>query len=377
MSLISHLDDKNSPINQFIRAQFPNTRAFLADARKKVRATDSIVPDKDVPWGVIGTALDYRIRYYFGITSHEELVAYSGARMLTDAQIVATPVQLSAKWTGNTDDSIVVFDNHTGKMIFITRPPNHNHNDGLNWGQVDNDVLSEAHLLVDRVKSGEVTYDDKPIPLKREYQGFFDSLDSLLECNSPIETKLAESQEDDINRYCIVLALMESVYRAGPKEGNPLVGHEFGDTNALLGIAQSHWLDDLRELSWKFYDNCIYLLYLSHVLNPNFDGSIDVGGADADLIVGDMLIDIKTSKRPTIDLKWLRQLLGYMLLDYSDHHEISSIGLYMARQGILVSWSLEEVVKGLCADNTTSIKELREQFQECVKDFQATQWDII
>ena len=82
MSLSSHLEDKNSHIRQFLRTQFPNTRSFLAEARKMVREADTIVPDENVPWGLIGTALDYRIRYYFGITPHEELVAYKGARRL-------------------------------------------------------------------------------------------------------------------------------------------------------------------------------------------------------------------------------------------------------------------------------------------------------
>ena len=375
MSLTSHLKDKNSPICQFLRTQFPKTRPFLAEARKQARAADTIIPDEDVPWGVIGTALDYRIRYYFGTTSHEELAAYTGARILTDAQIVTTPVQLSAQWTGKTDDSIVIFDNHTGKTIFTALPPDHN--SGFSWGHIDHDALSEAHLLVDRVKSGEVTCDDKRIPLKREYRGFFDSLDRLFEHNSPIKTKLAESQEDDTNRHCIVLALMESVFRAGPREGNPLVGRVFDDTNALLEIAQPHWIDDLRELSWEFYDNRNHLLNLSHILNPKFDGSVDVGGADADLIVDGLLIDIKTTKRSSIELDWLRQLLGYVLLDYSDQYGIGSIGLYLARQGMLFSWSLEEVIRSLCADNTTSVKELREQFQECVSDFRVTERDII
>ena len=375
MSLTSHLKDKNSPICQFLRTQFPNTRPFLAEARKKARAADTIIPDEDVPWGIIGTALDYRIRYYFGITSHEELVAYSGARIITDAQIVATPVQLSAQWTGNTDDSIVIFDNHTGKTIFTALPPDHN--GGFSWGHIDHDALSEAHLLVDRVKSGEVTCDDKPIPLKREYQDFFDSVDDFLRRNSPVRVRLAQSEENTLNSYCIVLALMESVFRAGLREGNPLVGREFGDTNALLGIAQPHWVDDLRELSWEFYDNRNHLLHLSHVLNPTFDGSIDVGGADADLIVDGLLIDIKATKRSSIELDWLRQLLGYVLLDYSDQYGIGSIGLYLARQGILVQWNLDEVVEVLCTDKASSIEELRIQFKECAKELQAIERGVI
>ena len=174
------------------------------------------------------------------------------------------------------------------------------------------------------------------------------------------------AHEDALNRHCVVLALMEEAYRIGPHPGNMLVKSEFNDAKALLTVAQSHWIDDLRELSWEFYDKCSPLLHFPHVLNPTFDGSVDVGGADADLIVGGTLIDIKTTKNPMIDTNWLWQALGYVLLDYSNHHRISGVGLYMARQGTLVYWSLEEVISSLCADNTTSIKKLRTQFQECV-----------
>ena len=97
----------------------------------------------------------------------------------------------------------------------------------------------------------------------------------------------------------------------------------------------------MRNLSWRFYDNFNHLLSLPHSLNPNFDGSLDIGGADADLIVEGTLIDIKATITQKIRPDWLWQLLGYVLLDYSDRHRINSIGLYMARQGIFFQWDLE------------------------------------
>jgi len=51
------------------------------------------------------------------------------------------------------------------------------------------------------------------------------------------------------------------------------------------------------------------------LLNPTFgDASRIVGGADADLIVGDMLVDFKTTKVAETDPRHLDQLLGYFLL---------------------------------------------------------------
>ena len=111
----------------------------------------------------------------------------------------------------------------------------------------------------------------------------------------------------------------------------------------------------------------INLLSLPHTLNPAFEGSYDVGGADADLIVDGALLEIKTTVRPEINLNWIRQLLGYVLLDYSDSHQIKAIGLYMARQGILFQWELEDAIQRLSGDILADIRVLRERFRDLAR----------
>ena len=61
MSLTSALRYSGSPIYKFFKQRSPNTRSFLADARKRVKASDVIRQNEKVPWSTIGTALDYRI----------------------------------------------------------------------------------------------------------------------------------------------------------------------------------------------------------------------------------------------------------------------------------------------------------------------------
>lgn len=77
-------------------------------------------------------------------------------------------------------------------------------------------------------------------------------------------------------------------------------------------------------------------------LNPIFgDSSAAVGGADTDLITGDLLVDIKTVKEATIRADHLDQLLGYFLLARREHErdpsfpQIGRVGLYFARHGHL------------------------------------------
>lgn len=83
MSLTSHLDDTKSPIRRFLCEEFPDTRTFLASARKQVRQAKIIKPEIAVRWGTVATALDYRIRYYFAVTPYKDLVAYRGASFLS------------------------------------------------------------------------------------------------------------------------------------------------------------------------------------------------------------------------------------------------------------------------------------------------------
>jgi hypothetical protein len=89
-----------------------------------------------------------------------------------------------------------------------------------------------------------------------------------------------------------------------------------------------------------------------------------VGGADADLIVDGCLIDIKASVQPKINPEWLRQLAGYVLLDYTDEQRIHSVGIYMARQGVLLTWSLADFFSLLAEDETLSVEALCQEFRQ-------------
>ena len=141
----------------------------------------------------------------------------------------------------------------------------------------------------------------------------------------------------------------------------------------LLGIPDTYCITDLRELSWKFYDNFNHLLSLTPIIpssyvNQGFGSG--VGGAEADLIADDTLIDIKVSKKSRIPTEWLWQLLSYALLDYRDEFWIRGIGFYMARQGLLIKWSIEEVLECQCKVQSPTIEDwfaVRERFKEVVE----------
>jgi hypothetical protein len=70
------------------------------------------------------------------------------------------------------------------------------------------------------------------------------------------------------------------------------------------------------------------------------------------------LIDVKTTMHPARHVPaGIRQLLGYLLIDYTDQHSLTGIGIYLARQGELLAWKLRELLPRLGA--TTPLDVLR------------------
>lgn len=91
------------------------------------------------------------------------------------------------------------------------------------------------------------------------------------------------------------------------------------------------------------------------LLNPTFGAASGlVGGADADILLDDCLIDIKTTKNRHLDNRDFLQLIGYYLLHGFDGihcggskttaHEVNSLAIYFSRYGYLWKVPVEEVL---------------------------------
>ncbi|MFW9881594.1 MAG: hypothetical protein ACFFG0_51670 [Candidatus Thorarchaeota archaeon] len=87
-------------------------------------------------------------------------------------------------------------------------------------------------------------------------------------------------------------------------------------------------------------------------LNPRFGhASRMVGGADADLIIDDMLIEIKTTKRLEMRRDTYNQLIGYYTLyriasisNMTEFEEIRKLGVYFSRFGYLHLYNIEDII---------------------------------
>ncbi len=78
-------------------------------------------------------------------------------------------------------------------------------------------------------------------------------------------------------------------------------------------------------------------------LNPTFAGSISVGGADANMIIGNTLWKVKTTvKHRPLTLDDILQQIGYVLLDSKNKYNIKNITWYYTRQKTLFTHPVEK-----------------------------------
>ena len=308
MSLTSELKNPHSRVRTFMRERLPNTRRVMALSRSRMGVMATRRPEPPVPWSLIGTALDYRIRFYFPPSGRmarlENLICYLGAAKAC-----------GGKLSYDDDDEV-------------------------------QELMPPTTTLAGRLNHGLL-------------EDFFESLTNCLR-REPPQKRLDADAEDLLLRHCIVMAALDVFLRIGLDRRSVLLNPQPRQTVAeLLAVAEQEWLHDLRHLSWTFHDGFSHLWTQPAVLNPTFDGSGFVGGADADLIVDGCLIDVKTTIRPLESAEWIYQLLVYALLDWQDAHKIKSVAVYFSRQGRLLEWEVEELLEELTGDVGVTLAGLR------------------
>lgn len=177
------------------------------------------------------------------------------------------------------------------------------------------------------------------------------------------------SSESDLDRASILLAYCEQIARAGADVMNGSLGDSCdtaGDGKSFADQMDPLALADIRSLMLSNEDQ---LKAWQHQIvggdrykpNPGFAASALVGGADADWIMGDTLIDCKVYRSLTVPKlrDFVRQLLGYVLLDSDDSLGIRRVGIWLPRQMMMPSWSLTHLLGG---DPEELLPSLRQGF---------------
>ncbi|MGW1682083.1 hypothetical protein [Saccharopolyspora sp. NPDC002376] len=129
--------------------------------------------------------------------------------------------------------------------------------------------------------------------------------------------------------------------------------HEARDT---LGKAWAQYVVQGREAFHELGDRVL--------VAPEIASGFGTG----DLVVGDALVDIKLTREsaPPVD-KWLRQLLGYLLLDWDDVLRIETLAVYAGWQGLMLSCPVNELLTAASSGPTPTLDALREEFRAALR----------
>ena len=137
---------------------------------------------------------------------------------------------------------------------------------------------------------------------------------------------------DELLRSALLLAGLDVVYRTWQAKyfSTSTTDKDVEDLRNLWNVLEE---GDLRDMAEPVR------------LNPTFgEASGMVGGADADFIAGDTLVDVKTTKNGRFTRDHFNQLAGYCVLDYLERKNgmwndasLNRAGVYFSRHGTLMT----------------------------------------
>lgn len=189
-----------------------------------------------------------------------------------------------------------------------------------------------------------------------------------------VAAQVAQSIGDrsSVFRASWALSLLTEVYRIGLPGGSPLAAlrkESVFDAMHLLDLAPEDAIRQLESLTAVAETALIPNIVGPFRIGPIFDGSA-LCAADADIIAGDLLLDLKTrlgdkvkragGRSDTLRIQDLLQLVGYALFDRSDAYGIARVGIYSARFGRMIVWDLDEMLEKL-AGRPVDLSDMRER----------------
>ena len=136
----------------------------------------------------------------------------------------------------------------------------------------------------------------------------------------------------------VLLAQLDPIYRSGTDEYD--IGRvderDMHDLKALISLVRPKLFEAKKVV----------------VLNPTFGSASHlVGGADADLLIDNMLVDVKTTKELRVRRDSYNQLIGYYILStiggisgLSRSYPIEKLSIYFSRYGGLYTVNVKDII---------------------------------
>lgn len=172
-----------------------------------------------------------------------------------------------------------------------------------------------------------------------------DASPALLEELHDLARRPAADNSPDTAGAAALIGMMDQVYRYPLALAEPIYQTVFtarGLDEAIAGLPQP-WVADITAVTAA---SGPLLADLTGPATPGatFTGSSAVGGADADLIVGTTLVEIKAVRTTDLRLRDAQQLIVYALLDVDDQYALTHAALLSARYAQVVTWDLGELL---------------------------------
>ena len=244
----------------------------------------------------IGTAFDYLLRFYANYLN---------------------PKAISSQWAAEVSLKILEISRDDDTIIIDTK-------NRLVQAQNEDLIPKDYVKRCKELKQEHYSEAKKVIEIAKE------NLDSYLKTgdmnNNLIESSLALAQLDVLRRARYL-------------------------SNSKSFVAEKNDMEDLRHLI-SIIDPKIFKANQTCVLNPDFGPEAKkLMNADADIVIDNTLIDIKTVKNLKVDRGIFNQLLSYYALyriggikGLSPDSKINKLGIYFSRHGYLHIYRIEDII---------------------------------
>ena len=313
MSLSSFLHDQ--PVREKFYAEFTKP--------KVLGHPESTCKSLTKHYKLVGTAFDYMARLYL------QRMYPKAKRQKTVAEMTAAQLNKPNAW----DDELTPWTGPVFGMAF--------------------DIVQElfGFPLLPSLRDDNSGDGPCPYPFLRHREAWVTR--TIAAAYSDVVLEIVSEAKDTRERYvlgarvptkklaeqCLKLAQIDPIYRASRPD-------------PWLGITDPKDVEDLVAL-FHLFEKQKWLRGKKRIfLNPTFGkGSALVGNADADLVLDDVLVDIKCAKHREFFGGVFHQLLGYYILssiggvgEPPRPHTINHVGVYYARHGELLTFPVQSFI---------------------------------
>lgn len=297
MSLISESRDGNSPLGSFLRKNL-NPKEVIREINQKLKANLVVGSRlKGHRSALLGTAIDYRLRFYFKEEPFFNLLAWRG--LFKNTAIIEESVWY--KIGNGFLEYFVKFNNDFSRLTPTNR----------RLSPKQEDLLCRHCFVLAKL---EQLYRTAGHPIS-----------------------IWSNSKDDFKFY-------------SEFSGSTSADFHFKQKKILSSFSKQE-INEAKKMSWLFYKSKIKWIKSKKIfMNPIFSLSPVIGGADGDIIINHTYYDIK-STAVGVRNSDIFQLLAYPLLDKEKQYEIENTGIYLARTGLSIEWKLETLYKKMAKTN--------------------------